>query len=89
MAQVFGGTDQGCEEKPAAQEDVGCSEDAACPQLGCFLTLLHPSSVMPWLSACPAPGWEERNVASVLGCLQGTGKAEKADGTKWVEMARV
>lgn len=47
-----------------------------------LLTLLHPSSVMSWLFVHRAPGWEETNVASVLGCLQGTGQGRKRQWDK-------
>lgn len=49
-----------------------------------LLTLLHPSSVMSWLFVRRAPGWEETNVTSVLGCLQGTGKKMGQNGTRWL-----
>lgn len=48
--------------------------------------LLHPSSMMSWLFVHHAPGWEEINDASALGCLQGTGQGRKR---QWDKMARV
>lgn len=34
VTRVFGSAEQGCEDKPAAQQAVVPLEDAACPCLG-------------------------------------------------------
>lgn len=54
-----------------------------------LLTLLHSSSMMPWLFVLPAPVWEETNVASVLGVCKAQGKAGKENGIKWDKMSPV
>ena len=53
-----------------------------------LLALLYPCSLMLQLCVHPAPGQEEPSGGSALGCLQGTGKAEKQNGPKWDEMVQ-